>query len=111
MLDIRWDENQPARWPDQIGAPVRQPVDVIVAGTTADSQSSHRLPTIFGSGDGQFAREGGLMNYGANIPKSWHRASKYVHKILKGTRPADLPWSSGPASISSSTTKPRTRSV
>jgi hypothetical protein len=42
MLDIRWDENQPARWSDQIGAPVRQPVDVIVAGTTADSQSSHR---------------------------------------------------------------------
>jgi ABC-type uncharacterized transport system substrate-binding protein len=51
------------------------------------------------------------MNNGANIPKSWHRAAKYVHKILKGTRPADLPWSSRPASISSSTTKPRTRSV
>ena len=31
------------------------------------------------------------MNYGPHIPKSWYRAATYVHKILQGAKPADLP--------------------
>ncbi len=31
------------------------------------------------------------MNYGPHIPESWHRAATYVHKILQGAKPADLP--------------------
>jgi putative tryptophan/tyrosine transport system substrate-binding protein len=39
----------------------------------------------------EFALEGGLMAYGSNIPENFRRAAGYVDRILKGTRPADLP--------------------
>jgi putative ABC transport system substrate-binding protein len=34
---------------------------------------------------------GGLMVYGVNIPELWRRSAVFVGKILKGTKPADLP--------------------
>ena len=49
----------------------------------------YRLPTIAGEAD--YAESGGLMFYGQNIPDTWRRAASYVDKILKGTKPADLP--------------------
>ena len=48
-----------------------------------------RLPTIYYAQD--FIEHGGLMVYGANHIKSFHRAATYVDKILKGARPGDLP--------------------
>jgi putative tryptophan/tyrosine transport system substrate-binding protein len=49
----------------------------------------YRLP-IIGGEDG-FAQFGGLMNYGPSLIDSWRQAARYVDKILKGEKPADLP--------------------
>ena len=55
----------------------------------AELASSHRLPAIYGNRDSVMA--GGLMSYGSNLRDQFRRAADYVVKILKGTRPRDLP--------------------
>ena len=49
----------------------------------------HRLPSI--AGQSGFASAGGLIAYGPSITDNWRRSAAYVDRILKGTRPGDLP--------------------
>jgi putative ABC transport system substrate-binding protein len=48
-----------------------------------------RLPTMHGSRD--YVEAGGLMSYGVNFPNMFRRAAEYVDKILRGTKPANIP--------------------
>ena len=49
----------------------------------------HRLPVVYPF---RFmAREGGLVSYGVDLGETFPRAAEYVDRILKGTKPADLP--------------------
>jgi putative ABC transport system substrate-binding protein len=55
--------------------------------------AQHRLPAVYPFS--YFARSGGLMSYGPNTIEPYRRAAEYVHRILKGEKPADLPVQAG----------------
>ena len=48
-----------------------------------------RLPSVYNRREDVEA--GGLMYYGADLADSYRRVAYYVDRILKGTKPADLP--------------------
>jgi putative ABC transport system substrate-binding protein len=48
-----------------------------------------RLPAIYAIPE--YVEDGGLLAYGVSISDLFRRAATYVDKILKGTKPADLP--------------------
>jgi putative ABC transport system substrate-binding protein len=48
-----------------------------------------RLPTV--AGFREFVDAGGLMSYGPNLADQFRRAGDHVDKILRGTKPADIP--------------------
>jgi putative ABC transport system substrate-binding protein len=50
---------------------------------------AQRLPAIYFVDS--FAKAGGLMSYGPNIPDVYRRAAAHVDRILKGAKPGDLP--------------------
>lgn len=49
----------------------------------------NQLPSI--AGGRQFVIDGGLASYGTSFIDGWRMAARYVDKILKGAKPADLP--------------------
>lgn len=55
----------------------------------AELAIKHRLSTM--SEMREVAEVGGLMSYGADFPDLYRRGAIYVDRILRGTRPADLP--------------------
>jgi putative ABC transport system substrate-binding protein len=54
-----------------------------------DFMAKNRLPAVYQLSE--TVRAGGLMSYGASEPDLFRRAAGYVHKILQGVKPADLP--------------------
>jgi putative tryptophan/tyrosine transport system substrate-binding protein len=55
----------------------------------ADLAAKNRLPAMFAAPE--YVEAGGLMAYGENPADRYQRLAIYVDKILKGTKPADLP--------------------
>jgi putative ABC transport system substrate-binding protein len=55
----------------------------------ADFALKSRLPSMYANRAAIDA--GGLMYYGANEAESYRRVAYFVDRILKGTKPADLP--------------------
>jgi putative ABC transport system substrate-binding protein len=51
--------------------------------------SAARVPAIYP--EREYADDGGLMAYGANVPDNFRRAADYVDRILKGAKSGDLP--------------------
>jgi putative ABC transport system substrate-binding protein len=54
-----------------------------------DLATKNRLPAMYGQSDP--VEVGGLMSYAPSFREFGRRAAYYVDKILKGTKPADLP--------------------
>jgi ABC-type uncharacterized transport system substrate-binding protein len=67
----------------------------IVLATSAERKrivelaGKYRLPAIYFQKE--FVDEGGLMSYGTDHDELFRKAAHYVDKILKGTKPSDLP--------------------
>ena len=65
----------------QISFPNRQRISELAV--------QHRLPAMFDMRP--YVDAGGLISYGADLLDIWRQAARYVDKILKGAKPADLP--------------------
>ena len=67
-------------------------VDQLIVANRASiiaSALSERMPAIFSTSD--FARGGALMSYGPSYSQLFGHSADLVDKILRGTKPADIP--------------------
>jgi putative tryptophan/tyrosine transport system substrate-binding protein len=55
----------------------------------ADLAIKHRIPAVYARGD--FTESGDLMSYGPDQAEPYRRTAVFIDKILKGTKPADIP--------------------
>ncbi len=65
------------------------PFHQLHVGRIIDFLAKNRIAGMFQSKENVAA--GGLMAYGASLPDLFRRAAAYVHRILQGAKPADLP--------------------
>jgi putative ABC transport system substrate-binding protein len=93
LLDVRKPEDlEPA-----FDVAVKHRADALIVGLETLTQANQgmivnlaakrRLPAIYGSSE--FV--GGLISYGVNYPETYRHAATFVHRILSGVKPADLP--------------------
>jgi ABC-type uncharacterized transport system substrate-binding protein len=54
-----------------------------------DFALQNKLPSMFVGKE--WVEEGGLMSYGDRLPERYRRAADIVDKVLRGTKPADIP--------------------
>ena len=95
LLDLRESDALGPTFDDASARRADALVVVVDAITQANQQRivdlamKHRLPAIYSSRE--FVDAGGLIIYGVSYPDLYRRAATYVDKILKGTKPSDLP--------------------
>jgi putative ABC transport system substrate-binding protein len=65
------------------------PLSQRLIGQIIDFMASHRLPAMYQLKENVMA--GGLMAYGASLPVLFRRGAWYVHRLLQGAKPAELP--------------------
>jgi putative ABC transport system substrate-binding protein len=68
---------------------LRNPLFYVLRKRIVTLAEKGRLPGMYSIGD--FVEAGGLMSYSGNNDAQYRRAATFVDKILKGTKPADLP--------------------
>jgi putative tryptophan/tyrosine transport system substrate-binding protein len=76
------------RRPDALLA-VGNPVNFRSRQLIADFALERRLPSVYQ--ERMFVQAGGLLSYAPNYADMFRRAATYVDRILKGSKPADLP--------------------
>ena len=64
---------------------------VVVSQSRAIADRINRLKVPAIAGWSGYVEAGGLMSYAPSFPDNFRRAAAYVHKILKGAKPGDLP--------------------
>jgi putative ABC transport system substrate-binding protein len=68
---------------------IRNPMLRRYTKSIAELAIKNRLPVMYEGSESVEA--GGLMSYGVNDAENFKRAAYYIDRILKGTKPADLP--------------------
>jgi putative ABC transport system substrate-binding protein len=76
---------------DRCGAIIVLPSPIFSSqrGRLIELAAQYRLPAIYEFKE--FVQDGGLMSYGPNMARMFRGAASYVDRILRGTRPGDLP--------------------
>ncbi|HEV7821986.1 MAG TPA: ABC transporter substrate-binding protein [Burkholderiales bacterium] len=64
------------------------PMTIANTSTLAELTRRNKLPSI---GFSEIAEAGGLISYGVRTLELWSRAAYFVHKVLKGSKPGDIP--------------------
>src|SRR5262249_92695 len=90
---------EPSEFEPAFAALARQGVGGLVTGSDTlffnrsvelvELADRYRIPTIYYRNEAMVA--GGLMSYGTDLPETWRQAGRYVGRILKGEKPANLP--------------------
>jgi len=87
--DLRSAFETAVRWGAQAVMTTQSPFFQNTEAQIAELSLRYRLPSI--SGEPGAANAGILMSYGPDIRASCERAATYVHRILTGAKPGDLP--------------------
>lgn len=68
---------------------IDDPFSFLLRKRIVELANTTRLPAMYGPRE--FAVDGGLIAYGANLEDMFRRAADFVAKILEGAKPAELP--------------------
>ena len=92
-------ESQPPDFTPAFAAVTRERADAIFVTGSPENNNNRRIIIEFAAQKRlpasylvrEAVQDGGLMSYGVSLGDAWRRIAEYVDKILKGSKPADLP--------------------